>query len=53
MAQKLVNQKHSFVLAGMFIQSYASQFLKRYHSVANCALNMEDLISNSFCKFNK
>jgi hypothetical protein len=29
----------------MFGFKTASQFLERYHSVVNCALNMEDLIS--------
>jgi hypothetical protein len=31
----------------------ASQSVERYQSVLSCALNMEDLISNEFCKLNK
>jgi hypothetical protein len=53
MAQKSVNLKHSLVLTGMFIFEPGSQFVERYHSVASCALNMEGLIPNNFCKLNK
>ena len=48
MAQKLVNQNHSYILTGTPVQSYASRFVKRYRSVVSCALNMEDIISCSF-----
>jgi hypothetical protein len=30
-----------------------SQFVKPYHSVVSCALNIEDLASKNFCKFSK
>jgi hypothetical protein len=52
-AQKSVNLKHSLVLEGMFRFKPVSKFVERYHSAVNCALSMEDLISNSFCKFSK
>jgi hypothetical protein len=44
-------QKHSPVLMGMFRCKPASLFVERYHGVVSCALNMEDLISNNFCKY--
>jgi hypothetical protein len=47
-AQKSVNLKRSPLLTGMFRFKPVSQFVERYHSVASCALNMEDLISNIF-----
>jgi hypothetical protein len=50
--QKLINLKHSPVLTGLFTFRPASQFVERYQSAVS-ALNVEDLISNSFCKFNK
>jgi hypothetical protein len=53
MAQKLVNPKHSLVLTEMFEFKPANQFVERYHSVVSYTLNVEDLISNNFCKFNK
>ena len=37
----------------MPVQSYASKFVKRYHIVVSCALKMEHLISDHFCKFRK
>jgi hypothetical protein len=46
--QKLVNVKHSLVLTGMLRFTPASQLVERYHSVAVCAVNMEDLIQNNF-----
>jgi hypothetical protein len=47
-SQKSFNPKHSVVLMGMFRFKPASQFVWRYRSVLNCAVNMEDLISNIF-----
>jgi hypothetical protein len=43
-----VRLKHSLVLTGMFRFKPASQFVEPYHRAVNCALNMEDLISNNF-----
>jgi hypothetical protein len=37
----------------MFSFKTSSQFVERYHSAGSSALNMEDLISNNFCKLNK
>jgi hypothetical protein len=53
MTQKSVNLKHSLVLTGMFRFKPGSQFAERYHSVVSRALNMGDVISNYFSKFNK
>jgi hypothetical protein len=50
-AQKSVNPKHSLVVTGMFRFTPASQYAERYRSVVSCALNMEGLISDNFCKF--
>ena len=33
--------------------SYANQIMKQPYSVVSCVLNMEDLTSNNFRKFNK
>jgi hypothetical protein len=44
---------NSVVLAGMFSFKCASQFAERYGSDVTCAWNMEDPISNNFCKFSK
>jgi hypothetical protein len=47
--------KYYFALTGMFRCKPASEFLEGYHSddsVLNCTLNMEDVISNNFCKYN-
>jgi hypothetical protein len=52
-AQKSANPKHSLLLTGMFRLKPASKFVERYLSVVSCTINMEDLISNSFCIFNK
>jgi hypothetical protein len=49
-AEKSTNLKDSLVLAGMFRFMPTSQFVERYHSVE---LNMEDFITNNFCKFSK
>jgi hypothetical protein len=38
---------------GTFKFKPASQFVKRYHSVVSCAMNMGDLISNNVHKFSK
>jgi hypothetical protein len=51
--QKSVNLKYSLILTEMFRFILASQFVDRYHSVVSCALNMEGLISNNFCKLSK
>jgi hypothetical protein len=51
MTQNSVNLKHSLVLNGIFRFRPVSQFVERYHSIVSCALNVEDLISNNFCKF--
>ena len=37
--------EHSVISHFMPLQSYASQFVKRYHSVVSCILNQQDLIS--------
>jgi hypothetical protein len=37
----------------MFRLKPASQFVELYHSIVNCALNMEDLTLNNFDKFNE
>jgi hypothetical protein len=47
-AQKSVNLKYYLVLTEMFRFKPTSQSVGRYHSTVSCALNMEDLISNSF-----
>jgi hypothetical protein len=52
-AQKSVNLKHYVVLTGMFRFKPASQFVEPYHNAVSCAVNMENLISNRFCKFSK
>ena len=44
-AQKSVTRKHSVVSHFMPVQSYASQFVKRYRSVVSCVLNPQDFIS--------
>jgi hypothetical protein len=51
--QTLVNLKQSLVLNGTFRFKPTSQFVERYQSVMGCALNMEELISKIFGKFNK
>jgi ethanolamine utilization cobalamin adenosyltransferase len=43
----------SHINGNVFIFKPARQYVKRYHSVLNCALNMENLISNNFCKCSK
>jgi hypothetical protein len=48
--QNSVNLNHSVVLKGMFTFKPASQFAERYHSIVSCALNMDNPISNNFCK---
>jgi hypothetical protein len=48
LAQKSVHLKHSVELMEMFRFEPGSQFAERYHSVANCSTNMEDVISNNF-----
>jgi hypothetical protein len=53
MAQKSGNLKYSLVSMGMFGFEPVSQFVERYHTIVSCALNMEYLISNNFCKFIK
>jgi hypothetical protein len=53
LTQEPVNRKYSFILTGIFLQNYASKFLKRYLIVVSCVLNMEDLIANNFYKFSK
>jgi hypothetical protein len=53
MAQKSINIKHSLLLTGMFRFKPAIQFGEPYHSVLICLYNMEDIICNKFCKFNK
>jgi hypothetical protein len=53
MPQKPVNLKYSLVLTGMFGFKPANQYVERYHSVVNGALNMEDIISNNFYAFSK
>ena len=45
MTQKSVNLQH-FDLILMSTQIYPSHFVKLYHSLVGCALNMEDLPSN-------
>jgi hypothetical protein len=48
MAEKSVNeQRLSFLLREMFLESYASQFVKRRHSVGSCALIM---VLTIFCR---
>jgi hypothetical protein len=37
----------------MPMQIYGGQFFKLYHRIANYALNMEDLLSDNYCKFMK
>jgi hypothetical protein len=51
--QKSVNLNHSLVWTGMVRFKPGSQFVERYHSVVSCALNMEDLILNSFRVFSE
>jgi hypothetical protein len=48
-----MKRKYSFVLTGIFLQNCASKFLKRYHRVVSCVLNMGDLIANNSFKFSK
>jgi hypothetical protein len=48
-----VNLKHSPLLTRMFTFEPASQFVEGYHSPVSCALNMEGLVSNNYCKFSK
>jgi hypothetical protein len=47
MAQQSVNLKCSLVLTGMFRLKPASQFVEVYRRIVNCALKMEEFISNS------
>jgi hypothetical protein len=44
LGKRSVNLKYFLVLTGMFRFKLTSQFVERYHSIFNCALNMEDLI---------
>jgi hypothetical protein len=37
----------------VFIFKSASQSVERHQRVVNCALNMQNCILNSFCKFDK
>jgi hypothetical protein len=48
-----VKLKYSLALMGMFSFKNSGQFVKRYHSVVSCALNMDDLISNNSGKLSK
>jgi hypothetical protein len=52
-AQKSVNLKYYLVLTEIFIFKPASQSVERYHSVLACAMKIEYLIFNNFCKFGK
>lgn len=44
-SQKPFNGKY-FLNILMTVQNYASQCVKRFHSLVSCALNMKDLISD-------
>jgi hypothetical protein len=44
-AQKLVNLKYSLTLVRIFRFRLTSQFVEGYNKDANCAMNVEDLIS--------
>jgi hypothetical protein len=46
-----LNLQYCLILTGMFRFKPASQFVEQYHNVVSCALNMEGLILNNFCKF--
>jgi hypothetical protein len=46
--EKSVKLKHALVLTGKFTFKPASKSVELYRSVVSSALNMEDLISNSF-----
>jgi uncharacterized membrane protein (DUF485 family) len=49
----IINLKYYVVFVGIFGFKPAGQFVGRHHSVVDCALNMKDVISKSFCKFSK
>jgi hypothetical protein len=51
--QKSVKLKYSVVLTVMFRFKVTSQFVERYRSAVICAVDMEVLILNNFCKFSK
>jgi hypothetical protein len=48
-----VSLKYFLVLTGMFRSQPANQVAERNHSVESCALDMEDLVSKTICKFSK
>lgn len=53
MTKNSVNLKYYLVLMGMLIFKHSVQSVERHQSILSRVLNMDDIISNNFCKLNK